>query len=50
LVLTDDTLFALDETGSDVQVNTPSDSLMATEYRGDLMVLTLSRLRQVFKE
>ena len=49
LVLTDDTLFSLSATASDVQVNTPSDSLMATEFRGDLMVLTLSHLRQVWK-
>lgn len=50
LVLTDSTLFALSETVADVQVNTPSDSLMAAEYRGDLMVLTLSKLRKVLED
>ncbi len=47
LVLTDSTLFALDDHEKGIQVNTPTDALMATEYRGSLMLLTLSELQQL---
>ncbi|MBR2337974.1 MAG: hypothetical protein IKA63_00725 [Clostridia bacterium] len=47
LLLTDETLFVVGGKADGTQMNAPSDGLLAAEYRGSFMLLTLNELRQL---
>lgn len=47
LLLTDSDLFLITENEGNVQINTPSDTLLATQYKESILLLTLSDLQQM---
>lgn len=47
LVLTDSTAFVIGGKESELQINTPTDTMMATYYRNAVMLQTLNELQQI---